>query len=392
MRALIVDDDRDFCEEACDLLAEAGFDCAWLTTPAEIKTLPATALDVALIDLQMPGTDGFGAIELLWQSGARPHVILISGEAADILRTASDYTSSVGLSVLGTLTKPINVPQLLSLISGIQPEAPLQVVDLSVVPAAKGGGFDGIHAYFQPQVSLIDGTVCGAEALARWFDTSGREVGPARFLPEISRSGRMAAFTWWITQGALDGCRTWQSHGVSAGVSINWNAEMLMEPEAVAKLERLREAAGLEAGLVTIELLEGSSVSAAPRALAALGRLRLLGYRIALDDFGCAHSNFDQLVRLPLSEIKIDRSLVQGAIRWSAERSAVAAICRTADELGITCIAEGIETVEQARMMQDIGCGVGQGFLFAKALPAQELAEASRKGFSSLIFPVQAQA
>jgi diguanylate cyclase len=115
-------------------------------------------------------------------------------------------------------------------------------------------------------------------------------------------------------------------------------------------------------------------------------------WAIALDDFGCAHSNFDQLVRLPLSEIKIDRSLVQGAIRWSAERSAVAAICRTADDLGIDCVAEGIETVAQARMMQDIGCGLGQGFLFARALPAGQLAEASRKGFSSLIVPVQAEA
>ncbi len=392
MRALIVDDDRDFCEEACDLLGEAGFDCAWLTAPADIKALPATPLDVALIDLQMPGTDGFGAIELLWQSGARPHIILISGEAADILRTASDYTRSLGLSVLGTLTKPINVPQLLALVSGMRPEAPVQLADLSAVPAATGSGFDGIQTYFQPQVSLVDGTVCGAEALARWFDASGREVGPARFLPEISRSGRMAAFTWWMTNGALEGCRAWQGSGIRAGVSVNWNAEMLMESEAVSQLESLREAAGLDAGLITIELLEGSSVSAAPRALAALGRLRLLGYRIALDDFGCAHSNFDQLVRLPLSEIKIDRSLVQGAIRWSAERSAVAAICRTAEDLGIACIAEGIETVEQARMMQDIGCGVGQGFLFARALPARELADASRKGFSSLIVPVHAEA
>jgi len=390
MRALIVDDDRDFCEEACDLLADAGFACAWLTTPTEIKDLPERALDLALIDLQMPGTDGFGAIELLWQSGARPHIILISGEAADILRTARDYTQSLGLSVLGTLTKPINVPQLLALISGMQPEVPRQPVDPAAVPAATGGGFDGIQTYFQPQVSLVDGTVRSAEALARWLDGSGREVGPAEFLPAISRSGKMADFTWWITRGALEGCRTWQNRGVNAGVSINWNAEMLMEAEAVTQLESLRVAAGLEPRLVTIELLEGSAVSSAPRALAALGRLRLLGYRIALDDFGCAHSNFDQLVRLPLSEIKIDRSLVQGAIHWSAERSAVAAICRTANELGIDCVAEGIETVEQARMMQDIGCGLGQGFLFARALPADQLAEASRRGFSSLVAPVQA--
>ena len=390
MRALIVDDDKEFCEEARDLLADAGFDCAWLTTPAEIKVLPEKAVDLALVDLQMPGTDGFGAIELLWQSGARPHVILISGEAADILRTASDYTESLGLSVLGTLTKPIQVPHLLALIAEMRSEAPLQAVDLPGFSAATGGGFDGIQTFFQPQVSLLDGTVRSAEALARWLDGSGREVGPADFLPEISRSGKMVDFTWWITRGALEGCRTWQSGGVNAGVSINWNAEMLMEADAVSQLETLRQAAGLDAGLVTIELLEGSAVSSAPRALAALGRLRLLGYRFALDGFGCAHSNFDQLVRLPLSEIKIDRSLVQGAIRWSAERSAVAAICRTANDLGIDCVAEGIETVEQARMMQDIGCSLGQGFLFARALPAHQLAEASRKGFSSLLAPVQA--
>jgi EAL domain-containing protein (putative c-di-GMP-specific phosphodiesterase class I) len=274
----------------------------------------------------------------------------------------------------------------------MRPQAPQPPANPPAVPSATGGGFEGIQTYFQPQVSLVDGTVRSAEALARWLDSSGREIGPAGFLPEIIRSGRMAAFTWWITQKALEGCLAWQGCGIHAGVSINWNAEMLMEAEAVPQLERVREAVGLEAGLVTIELLEGSAVSSAPRALAALGRLRLLGYRIALDDFGCAHSNFDQLVRLPLSEIKIDRSLVQGAIRWSAERSAVAAICRTADDLGIDCVADGIETVAQARMMQDIGCGLGQGFLFARALPAGQLAEASRKGFSSLIVPVQAEA
>jgi EAL domain-containing protein (putative c-di-GMP-specific phosphodiesterase class I) len=387
MRALIVDDDREFCEEACDLLGDVGFECASLSIPAELRAFRQAELDVALIDLQMPGTDGFGAIELLWQSGARPNIILISGEAADILRTASDYAKSMGFTVLGTLTKPIDVPRMLALVAAMREEAPPVHTPSCIVPAPAARGFEAIQTFFQPQVSLLDGTVRSAEALARWLDDDGRELGPASFLPQIASSGKMTAFTWWITRAALEGCRNWHKRGLVAGVSVNWNAEMLMEPEAVSQLDSLREEAGLEAGLVTIELLEGSAVSSAPRALAALGRLRLLGYRIALDDFGCARSNFDQLVRLPLNEIKIDQSLVQGAMRWSAERSAIAAICRTAEELGITCVAEGIETVEQARMMQDIGCDMGQGFLFAKALPACQLAEAAQKGFSSLIAP-----
>lgn len=376
MRVLIVDDDQDFCEEAGELLSGHGFECAWVTTPAEIGAMRRDWVDLAVVDLQMPGTDGFGVLELLKSIGATPAIVLVSGEAADVLRTASDYAKSLGFEVLGSLTKPIDVDRLLALLPrAAAPSAAHGSEDDRELaprfPAVPGGG--DLQPRFQPQVRLDDGRIVGAEALARWLTPSGHEVSPGRFLPELERSGLMSAFNWWMTNAALAGCSLWRDGGLEVGVSINWNAEMLSEPEALTRLDRLREAAGVPAAAITIELVEGSVVSSEPRALAALGRLRLQGYRIALDDFGCAQNNFDQLVRFPINELKIDRSLVQGAMQWTAERSAVAAICRTATELGIACVAEGIETPDQARLMRDMGCTIGQGYLFAKPMPAAQL-------------------
>ncbi|MEV0805452.1 bifunctional diguanylate cyclase/phosphodiesterase [Micromonospora sp. NPDC050200] len=233
---------------------------------------------------------------------------------------------------------------------------------------------------FQPIVDLGTGEVTGAEALARWHHPTHGMIDPLRFLEAVERSGLLPAFAETILDQALLAAVSWREAGFDLPVSVNVSPRSLLDarfPGAV--LARLR-AHDLPPDRLVLELTETLTLSQLDVVDRVLSRLRDSGVRLALDDFGTGYSSLSLLSRIPVHELKIDRSFVT-AMEGSAE---AAAVIRSTLDLGrsldLTVVAEGVESEPQRRALWELGCAAGQGHLFARPLPAGTLLATLHRG------------
>ncbi|MFG1915128.1 putative bifunctional diguanylate cyclase/phosphodiesterase [Micromonospora sp. NPDC048898] len=233
---------------------------------------------------------------------------------------------------------------------------------------------------FQPIVDLGTGEVTSAEALARWRHPTHGMIDPLRFLEAVERSGLLPAFAEAILDQALIAATTWRDAGFDIPVAVNVSPRSLLDarfPGSV--LARLR-AHDLPADRLVLELTETLTLSQLDVVDRVLSRLRDEGVRLALDDFGTGYSSLSLLSRIPVHELKIDRSFVT-TMESSAEAAAV--IRSTLDlgrSLNLAVVAEGVESEPQRRALWELGCVAGQGHLFARPVPAGTLLAAMQRG------------
>ncbi|MCM0674200.1 bifunctional diguanylate cyclase/phosphodiesterase [Micromonospora phytophila] len=233
---------------------------------------------------------------------------------------------------------------------------------------------------FQPIVDLGTGAVTGAEALARWHHPTHGMIDPLRFLEAVERSGLLPAFAEAILDQALIAASGWRDAGFDVPVAVNVSPRSLLDarfPGSV--LARLR-AHDLPPDRLVLELTETLTLSQLDVVDRVLSRLRDEGVRLALDDFGTGYSSLSLLSRIPVHELKIDRSFVT-AMESSAEAAAV--IRSTLDlgrSLNLAVVAEGVESEPQRRALWELGCAAGQGHLFARPMPAGTLLATLRRG------------
>ncbi|MFC3503455.1 putative bifunctional diguanylate cyclase/phosphodiesterase [Micromonospora krabiensis] len=233
---------------------------------------------------------------------------------------------------------------------------------------------------FQPIVDLGTGEVTAAEALARWHHPTHGMIDPLRFLEAVERSGLLPAFAEAILDQALVAATSWREAGHDLPVAVNVSPRSLLDarfPGSV--LARLR-AHDLPADRLILELTETLTLSQLDVVDRVLSRLRDEGVRLALDDFGTGYSSLSLLSRIPVHELKIDRSFVT-AMESSAE---AAAVIRSTLDLGrsldLTVVAEGVESEPQRRALWELGCAAGQGHLFSRPVPAGTLLAALQRG------------
>ncbi|MGC4806485.1 putative bifunctional diguanylate cyclase/phosphodiesterase [Micromonospora sp. DT233] len=234
---------------------------------------------------------------------------------------------------------------------------------------------------FQPIVDLATGEVTSAEALARWHHPVHGMIDPLRFLEAVERSGLLPAFAEAILDQALIAADSWRAAGFDLAVAVNVSPRSLLDPRFPgAVLARLR-AHDLPPDRLVLELTETLTLSQLDVVDRVLTRLRDEGIRLALDDFGTGYSSLSLLSRIPVHELKIDRSFVS-VMDTSAEAAAV--IRSTLDlgrSLGLTVVAEGVESEPQRRALWEAGCVSGQGHLFGRPVPAGTLLSALHRGF-----------
>lgn len=226
---------------------------------------------------------------------------------------------------------------------------------------------------YQPKFALASGRIVGAEALLRWDHPEHGPIPPAEFVPLAEQTGSVVALTQWTLRTALAELARWRADGAEIGIAVNLAARALHDerlPELVGRELRRNE---LDPALLTLELTETSLLTDSQLVERVLARLRGLGVRLAIDDFGTGYSSLALLQRLQVDELKIDRSFVSGSGKGARPVLARTAI-ELAHNLGLVAVAEGIETVEQLRMVQAAGCEQGQGYLLGKAMPADRFA------------------
>jgi EAL domain-containing protein (putative c-di-GMP-specific phosphodiesterase class I) len=232
---------------------------------------------------------------------------------------------------------------------------------------------DELVLHFQPKVAVTGGAVTGVEALVRWQHPQRGLLGPGEFVPLAERTGTVAELTRWVLDAALRQARAWMDAGRELPVAVNLAAANVVDvalPDAIAAL--LAEH-GVPGRLLECEISEHTVMADPLRAMEVLGRLRAMGLRLSLDDFGTGHSSLAYLKRLPLDEVKIDRSFVAGMIADENDAVIVRSTIDLARNLGLDVVAEGVEDAATLGALGALRCDVAQGFHLSRPLPAAAL-------------------
>ncbi|HEY1858062.1 MAG TPA: EAL domain-containing protein [Acidocella sp.] len=239
----------------------------------------------------------------------------------------------------------------------------------------EGLGKQEFELHYQPIVALRTGNATGVEALVRWRRPDGL-MPPGAFIEIAEETGLIIPLGNWVFRDACETAKLWHAalpDRPPVTMSINLSPVQFGHPELAETLEELVLLSGVDAGTVTIEITERSTMTDPDRALVVLKQLKAMGFRLAIDDFGTGYSSLSYLHRFPIDILKIDRSFISNLGGSGDGEKIVIAILALADSLGITVVAEGVETKTQASSLRDLGCQYAQGYFFAKPLPLEAM-------------------
>jgi EAL domain-containing protein (putative c-di-GMP-specific phosphodiesterase class I)/GGDEF domain-containing protein len=235
---------------------------------------------------------------------------------------------------------------------------------------------DQLRLVYQPRIELATGRCIGAEALLRWRHPKLGEVSPAEFIPLIEQTSLARPTTQWVLDAALDQLAAWRQTGNTLTLSINISAANLAEADLIERIQLGLLKRHLRPDQIEIELTESAIMDQPDQALAMLRELAGAGIGLAIDDFGTGHSSLAYLQRLPANVVKIDQAFVRNLTEATGPNFVlVETMIGLARKMGYRCVAEGIETVEAAAVLTQIGCEEGQGFMFARPMEVEQLVE-----------------
>lgn len=232
---------------------------------------------------------------------------------------------------------------------------------------------DQFHLVYQPQMDLRSGRIVGAEALLRWQHPERGLVSPVDFIPVLEEVGLISAVGFWVITEACRQAQEWETKGLGLRVGINLSARQFLDPMLFDSIVGACRGTGASPQLVELEITESLAMQDPEHAINLLKRLRENGFKIAIDDFGIGYSSLEYLLRFPLDTIKIDRAFVTNITNSQADRAIVRAITAIAQTLGLSTIAEGIETLRQCDFIEALGVNEIQGYLIGKPMAPSDL-------------------
>ena len=228
--------------------------------------------------------------------------------------------------------------------------------------------------YYQPKISLRDGTLCGVEALLRWHRPGLVSVSPSVFVPILEDMGLISMVGQWVIASVCKQIAYWQRSGlVVSQVAINVSAQQITEGDLVENIQRSLDEHQIEAKWLELELTESSLMFNTPETIASLLALRDIGLKISIDDFGTGYSSLAYLSRFPIDKLKIDIAFIREVPHNAQDAAITRTIIELAHSLNLQVIAEGVENCEQLAFLTENGCDQVQGYLLSRPLPTKEL-------------------
>ena len=230
--------------------------------------------------------------------------------------------------------------------------------------------------HYQPKVHMADGSIAGVEALLRWTEPGRGPVSPEVFIPVAEECGLVDAIDAWVLSQACEQLAAWRVQGVPiTQVAVNVSPTRFLHDDVAAHVRRLLRQHELKAGQLTLEITERWVMGDEGRTQTQLETLHRMGVRLSVDDFGTGYSSLGYLKRLPVSEIKLDRSFVRDMEVDADDRALANAVISVGKALGLDVVAEGVETAAQHRLLMEAGCVVAQGYHYGRPQPAPQLAQ-----------------
>ena len=230
-----------------------------------------------------------------------------------------------------------------------------------------------IILYYQPQVAIATGEVTGFEALARWRHIERGWIPPGEFIPVAERMGLIKPLTACLVELAARQLVAWQGSGISIPVAVNVSMRNLLDPRFPTTLREIVAATGTPARQIKLEITESALMTEPARVLETMNELRAMGFRFSIDDFGTGYSSLAYLQRLPVEEIKIDRSFVGELSNNAGSGAIVRATIELAGGLGLDVVAEGVEDESTWQSLGRLGCSTAQGYFLSRPMPASEV-------------------
>lgn len=335
---------------------------------------------IVVLDLEMPGMDGIEMAQHLALEGLCPNVLVVSGADAAILDVVQTMLEALGLPLLGALRKPLGFDAVVSAVGRFREVSPggagarrEEAAGFSVDALRQAIHGGRILPFYQPKVWLENGQVNSLEALARWREKSGRLIPPAEFIPFAEEHGLIAEITLVMLDAVLRDLTAWNQNGFYPTVAINVAAPSLADRRFANEIIGRAEAARISPSALVLEITESALVGDMAATLGTLGRLRLRGFGLSIDDYGTGFSSMQQLSRLPFTELKADRTFVNHAhTKWQS-RTILESAIGMGHRLGLTTVAEGIETQAELDLLRSLGCMYAQGNLITPPMPASAL-------------------
>lgn len=393
-KLLIIDDDELVGQTLKNIAEQCGFNVIFTDTAlAFYEQLALFEPDLIMVDLIMPDTDGVELIKRLADINHKAKLIIISGAGKRVVNSSALSAQEHGLEIAGLLNKPFRAAEVRQILtdfvkrdrrnSSLPQEEVLQEKN-QWFPSAEDLQHalenDLITVHFQPKISCDSHLLLGFEVLARWQDETHGAVLPDYFIQLAERSHQIDTLTQQVYEQAM----TWFAR-LSKVVNPNHSMTLVMEPDnltmainiSVVNLQNpnlpdeLTESCakhGIKPQQVILEVTETTAMDNPTEMLDILTRLRIKGFGLAIDDFGTGYSSLAQLARLPFSELKVDRSFVMTGDKSSESKAVIKSVVDLAKSLGLTSVAEGVETSSMRQYLHDIGCDILQGFAIAQPM------------------------
>jgi EAL domain-containing protein (putative c-di-GMP-specific phosphodiesterase class I) len=233
-----------------------------------------------------------------------------------------------------------------------------------------------LRLHYQPKVDVITGRIAGVEALLRWMHPELGMLPPIRFIPLAEETGLIVLIGGWVLNTACAQSMEWQRAGLPPiSMAVNVSPRQFADEQLLSSIDNALASSGLDPKLLQIEITESMVMLNVERAVRVLDAIQSRGVRIAIDDFGAGYSSMSMLKRFPIDTIKIDSSFIRELPDSSQDKAIAKAIINLGKALGLTIVAEGVETAEQDKFLRDHACDEIQGFLFSHPVPPEKIAE-----------------
>ena len=374
----VLDDEEEYARLFTELAQGAGWNAIAESNPVTFLEKDLSKIDVLVLDLNMPDMDGIEVIRSIANAKCSITLVLVSGFDARVLHSAQLLAEAHNLKVAASLKKPVPMKDFIKVLDDITIDVPNFSVNfvkesVSVEELKNAILNDELILYYQPQINIETGKLFGVEALVRWQHPTRGLIFPDQFISLAEENNLIGGVTERVIYLAVTQNKKWQKEGFNTTISVNVSADNIINLDLPEKLKKLIDQYGVKTSDIVIELTESAVMGELTTSLDVLNRLRMKGFSLSIDDFGTGYSSLSYLYQAPFSELKIDQRFIMHMLE-DTEAMVIVKICIMLGKmLGMTIVAEGVETKEIYEELKVMNCDVAQGYFLSRPVPAEDL-------------------